>query len=120
MAEVCGAFIRFELVEQFADLAPRGFEGALIGFAEQGLELGEEHLDGVEIRRSWPGATPSQAWWGGQRRAVGRQELGLTRFGGHPEALARGVPDAQDSPPCATPTCCAGRGPWPTPPAVLT
>ena len=24
--------------------------------------------------------------------------LGLTRFGGHPEAFARGVPDAQDSP----------------------
>ncbi len=24
--------------------------------------------------------------------------VGLTRFGGHPEALARGVPDAQDSP----------------------
>jgi len=28
-------------------------------------------------------------------------------FGGHPEDLVRGVPDAQDSPPCATPTCCA-------------
>jgi len=34
VAEVCGAFVRFELVEQFADLAPRGFDGALIGFAD--------------------------------------------------------------------------------------
>ena len=27
-----------------------------------------------------------------------RQELGLTRFGGHPEAFARGATDAQNTP----------------------
>src|SRR6516162_1795629 len=49
--EVVGAFLGFEAVEECADAAPGGLGGARIGFAQQGLELGEDLLDRVEVGR---------------------------------------------------------------------
>jgi hypothetical protein len=40
------------MIEQGADPAPRVFGGARIGFAQQGLELGEDLFDRIEIRSS--------------------------------------------------------------------
>ena len=49
---------------------PGGFDGSLGGFAEQGLELGEDLLDGVEIgavRGAGTGVSRRQrGWLGGQ------------------------------------------------------
>ena len=37
------------MIEELADAPPGGFDGALGGLAEQGLELGEDLLDGIEV-----------------------------------------------------------------------
>jgi len=37
------------MAEQGSDLSPGVFDGPLGGFAEQGLELGEDLLDGIEV-----------------------------------------------------------------------
>ena len=42
-----------EGVEEKADAFPGGFDGTLGGFAQEGLELGEEVLDRVEIGGVW-------------------------------------------------------------------
>ena len=44
---------RFESVEDFADGAPEPGDGALGGFAQVGLELGEGVLDRIEVRAIW-------------------------------------------------------------------
>ena len=36
------------MAEQVADVAPAGLDGAGIGFAQQGLELGEDLFDRIE------------------------------------------------------------------------
>lgn len=49
MTDVCGAFVWLEVIEQCPDAPPRCLDGSLVGFADEGFELGEHHLDGVEI-----------------------------------------------------------------------
>ncbi len=39
------------MAEQVADAAPGGLDGARIGFAQQGLELGKDLFDRIEIGR---------------------------------------------------------------------
>jgi hypothetical protein len=51
IGEVVCAFLGGEAIEQGADLAPGVFGGARIGFAQEGLELGEDLFDRVEIGR---------------------------------------------------------------------
>jgi len=46
-----GAFAGGDGVEQITDFLPEFFGGSLGGFAEQGLEFGEELFDGVQIGR---------------------------------------------------------------------
>ena len=48
--EIVCAFGWAELLEQCSDAVPDGSDGAFVGFAEQGLEFGEDHLDRVEVR----------------------------------------------------------------------
>ena len=49
--EVFGALLGFEVIEECTNAAPGGLGGARIGFVQQGLELGKDLLDRVEIRR---------------------------------------------------------------------
>ncbi len=49
MPEIGGAFVRAEGFEDFADAPPCRVDAALVGFAQQGLEFGEHHLDRIEI-----------------------------------------------------------------------
>ncbi len=53
MSDVCGAFIWLEAIEQGSDAPPGGFDGSLVGFSDEGLELGEHHLDGIEVGTVW-------------------------------------------------------------------
>jgi hypothetical protein len=39
------------VAEEIADAAPGGLDRARVGFAQQGLELGEDLLDRIEIGR---------------------------------------------------------------------
>jgi hypothetical protein len=39
MTEEVGAFLRYEVIKEFADTVPEGVDGALGGFAKQSLEL---------------------------------------------------------------------------------
>ena len=48
--EVVLAFVLSEGVEQGADRHPEVFDGSFGGLSEQGLELGEGELYGVEVR----------------------------------------------------------------------
>jgi len=48
--EVVQTFARREAGEQVANDVPEGLEGTGGGFAQQGLELGEELFDGIEVR----------------------------------------------------------------------
>lgn len=41
--------MRAEGFEEFADAPPCRVDAALVGFAQQGLEFGEHHLDRIEI-----------------------------------------------------------------------
>src|SRR6202140_4784328 len=50
MGEVICAFVWFEGGEQLANFVPESGNGSLCGFAQERLELGEEQLDGIEIR----------------------------------------------------------------------
>ena len=45
MAEIVGAFVGLEALEQRADGGPQGVDGAGGRLAEQRLELGEQLLD---------------------------------------------------------------------------
>ena len=47
--EVVGAFLGCEGVEEKADTSPEAVDGALCCLAQEGLELGEGVLDGVEV-----------------------------------------------------------------------
>lgn len=49
VSEVVGAFVGREGIEQRADAPPCGFDGALCGFAQQMLKLGDELFDRIEI-----------------------------------------------------------------------
>ncbi len=49
MTEVVGAFAGCELFEQDADAVPDVSDGSFIGLSQQGLELGEHHLDRVQV-----------------------------------------------------------------------
>jgi len=53
MTDVCGAFVWLEAIEQGSDASPGGFDGSLVGFSDEGLELGEHHLDWIEVRTVW-------------------------------------------------------------------
>lgn len=59
------------MVEEQTDPTPCGFDGSFSGLAEQGLELGEDLLDGIEIR------------------AIGRQEE--QACAGRTDGLAHGL-----------------------------
>ena len=41
------------MVEEFTDPPPCGFDGSFLGFSQEQLELGEDLLDGVEVRGVW-------------------------------------------------------------------
>lgn len=41
--------MRAERHEHFADTPPCGLDATLVGFAQQGLEFGEHHLDRIEV-----------------------------------------------------------------------
>ncbi len=49
MPEIGGAFVRAEGFENFAEAPPCRVDATLVGLAQQGLEFGEHHLDGIEI-----------------------------------------------------------------------
>lgn len=51
MREVVSTFVGCEFAEDFADPVADSVPGPFAGFSEQGLELGEGHLDGVQIGR---------------------------------------------------------------------
>ena len=53
MSEVVCAFLWSEGVEDFSNAVPEVVPGSFCGFAQQGLEFGEGHLDGVEVWRVW-------------------------------------------------------------------
>ena len=50
------------MIEEFADPRPGCLDGSLGGFAEQGLELGEDLLDGIEIQGTPPASTRSECF----------------------------------------------------------
>lgn len=111
MAEVGGAFVCGEGAEEVTDPLPSGLDGSLVGFAQQCLELGEDHLDRVEIgavgrQEEEPGAdaTDGSAHWLALMAAevIGdddvtrpegwRQELGDP--GGERDPIDRSIDDA--------------------------
>lgn len=49
MSNVVGTFVGLELIEERSDPLPCCLDGPLFGFPHEGLQLGEHHLDGVEI-----------------------------------------------------------------------
>jgi hypothetical protein len=49
--EIVGAFFGCECVEQSCDAVPKAVDGALGGLSQQRLELGEELLNRIEVRR---------------------------------------------------------------------
>jgi hypothetical protein len=51
--EVVCAFVRWEEVEQFTDLAPGRLDFARLGVAQQVLQLGEDLFDGLEVGAVW-------------------------------------------------------------------
>jgi hypothetical protein len=51
VSEAVGAFLGCEGIEQLSNSVPEGIPGSLCGLAQESLELGEDHLDGIEIRR---------------------------------------------------------------------
>lgn len=53
MADIGGAFVCFEVIEQGSDAAPRCFDCSLLGFSDECFELGKHHLDGIEVRAVW-------------------------------------------------------------------
>ena len=50
MAEIGGAFFRWESAKEFADLSPGGLDGSLICLSDKGFEFCEHHFDRVEVR----------------------------------------------------------------------
>lgn len=50
MSEAVCAFLGCEGVEQLADPVPEAVPGALGGLAQERLEFGEDHFDGIEVR----------------------------------------------------------------------
>ncbi len=52
-AEVVGAFLWLEQIDQFGDEGPKPGHGPLTSFAEHGLEAGEGLLDRVEVGAVW-------------------------------------------------------------------
>ena len=49
---VCALLWR-EVIEQLTDPFPEGIPRSFCGFAQESLELGKDHLDGVEVRGIW-------------------------------------------------------------------
>ena len=47
--EVVGTFGWAEVMEECSDAVPDGGDGSFVGFTEQGLELGKDHLDRVQV-----------------------------------------------------------------------
>lgn len=47
--EIVPTFLWFEEVADVACGAPQRVIGSCLGLSEQGLELGEGHLDGIEV-----------------------------------------------------------------------
>lgn len=53
MSDVCGAFVRWECVQECSDPSPCFLDGSCLGLADECLEFGEHHLDRVEIGAVW-------------------------------------------------------------------
>ena len=72
MTDVVGALLGCEAFEELAYAVPDGGDGTFVSLSEQRLQLGEDHLDRVEVR------------------AVGRQEQQMGTYGAYraPYALA--------------------------------
>jgi hypothetical protein len=51
IGEVIGAFLWGETIEEVADSALGGFDCAGVGFAQQGLQLGKDLFDRIEVGR---------------------------------------------------------------------
>ena len=49
VSDVSGAFGLGEVLEEISDAMPDVCDGPFAGFAQQGLELGEDHLDRVQV-----------------------------------------------------------------------
>jgi hypothetical protein len=49
--EIVGAFLGREAVEECADALPGSLYGTFGGLSQEGLELGEDLLDGIEVGR---------------------------------------------------------------------
>jgi hypothetical protein len=47
--EICGAFVVSEALEDRPNAPPSGVDGSFLGLAQEGLELGKDLLDGIEI-----------------------------------------------------------------------
>lgn len=53
MSEVVGALLGAERLEEFSYSSPCCFYGSLIRLSDERLELGEHHLDGIEVWTVW-------------------------------------------------------------------
>lgn len=53
MSEVVGAFLRAERLQEFSYSFPCCFDGSLVRLSDERLELGEHHLDGIEVWTVW-------------------------------------------------------------------
>lgn len=53
MADIGSALVWIEVIEQGSDAAPCCFDCSLLGFSDECLELGEHHLDGIEVGAVW-------------------------------------------------------------------
>lgn len=53
MFEVVGAFLGAESLQEFSDAFPCCFDGSFVRLCDECLELGEHHLDGIEVGTVW-------------------------------------------------------------------
>lgn len=53
MSEVVGALLGAESLQEFTDASPRCFDGSFVCLSDECLELGEHHLDGIEVGAVW-------------------------------------------------------------------
>ena len=53
VSDECGSFVRWECVQEGSNPSPCFLDGSCLGLADESLELGEHHLDRVEIGTVW-------------------------------------------------------------------
>ena len=53
VSDECGSFVRWECVQEGSNPSPCFLDGSCLGLADERLELGEHHLDRVEIGTVW-------------------------------------------------------------------